>query len=164
MRGDLSVDFSGSNTMFAYISDANLLYSITDRNGTDAGLYCDALYAGPTEGSYFTIEYTYEPDADNQAYDAPYITESDYDQAYAYTNVHDVEFVITTYGDCSWAKCTTAHGTLSVWRMSFYRNDGNHSGLYRHGQSVLMDTIYARKATVYVIHLSVPQNVPICFL
>lgn len=115
MRGDLSIDFSGLNTAFAYIPDANLLYTITDRNGTDAGLYCDALYAGPTEGSYFTIEYTYEPDADNQAYGAPYITESDYDEAYAYTNAHSVEFVITTYGDCSWAECTTAHGTFCLY-------------------------------------------------
>lgn len=115
MRGDLSFDFSGLNTAFAYIPDANLLYTITDRDGTYAGMYCDALYAGPTEGSYFTMEYTYEPNADNQAYGAPYITESDYDEAYAYTNVHGVEFVITKYGDCSWAECSTAHSTFCLY-------------------------------------------------
>ena len=113
--GDLRIDFAALDTAFEYVPNANLLYTITDGAGEYAGMYCNSLYAGPAEGSYFTIQYTYEPGVDNGTVSAPYIPESDYDKAYPYTNAHGVEFVITAYGDCTWADCATAHSTFSLY-------------------------------------------------
>lgn len=115
MKSEFSIDFSGLNRAFSYVPDANLLYTITDKDGSYAGMFCDALYAGPTEGSYFTLEYTYDLDEDNQSSSDTYIKENDYDQAYSYTNAQGLEFVITTYGDCSWAECITAHSTFVLY-------------------------------------------------
>lgn len=113
MTGDVRIDLAGLDEAFQWVPNANLFYEITEKNRKEVGTYCDVLYQGEAEGSFFALNCT-NTAARNQNENA-YIPADAYDQIYHYTNAAGIEFIIKVYGDCVWAESIMEHSEIGLY-------------------------------------------------
>lgn len=111
--GDVRIDFSGLDEEFQWVPNANMFYEIVERNHKEVGTYCEALYQGEAERSFFVLSCT-NTAAKNQMENA-YIAADAYDQIYHYTNAEGMEFIIKVYGDCIWAESVMEHSEIGLY-------------------------------------------------
>lgn len=122
ISGEVSIDFAALNQAFEPVPYANQFYQVTDKKRQwgfylgkmyEVGTYVEALYKGPQQGSYFTLNCTNTAEANQM--DNAYIAADSYDQIYHYTNTDGIEFIIEAYGDCVWAECIMEHSEINLY-------------------------------------------------
>lgn len=114
MTGDVRIDLEGLDEVFQWVPNANIFYEITEKNHKkEVGAYCDVLYQGEAQGSFFVLDCTNT--ADKNQMENAYIAADSYDQIYHYTNAAGIEFIIKVYGDCIWAESIMEHSELSLY-------------------------------------------------
>jgi len=108
------IDLTWLNHHYHAVPNANLYYMMQDKKENYIGEHFDFLYAGNNNDAWFSMECSYDATnrrmAENQ-----FVSKETYDEVYYYTSADGMEFLITAYGDCIWAECTTPHCGISLY-------------------------------------------------
>lgn len=114
ITGDFQLNIDALNTMYQYIPDGNMLYTIKDKHQKYRGMMFLTMYASDDGHSYFQLSSHHDLSSFNDQSNT-YVLKNSYDVLYNYTNPHGVEFVIKIYGDCVWASSITKNSSFDLY-------------------------------------------------
>ena len=113
LTGRIVFDLSWLNEQYEYVSDANMSFVVTSKDGDYVSEMFSALYSKEDNSGYVRVEVYNVAEADYFA--QSHVIDGDYETAYEYTTPDGFEFLIRMNKGNVWADCRTSNAKISLY-------------------------------------------------